>query len=57
MTESSQLVPAPVGARGKAKGKLGVAFGRRFFLLLLVGLVPELLPAKVIPLSQATINK
>ncbi len=39
MTEPSQLAPAPVGARGKAKGKLGVAFGRRFFLLLLVGLV------------------
>lgn len=39
MTESSQLVPAPVGARGKRKGKLGVAFGRRFLLLLLIGLV------------------
>jgi uncharacterized protein (DUF58 family) len=39
MTESTQLAPAPIGARGKAKGKLGVAFGRRFFLLLLVGLV------------------
>ncbi len=39
MTESTQLAPAPIGARGKAKGKLGVAFGRRFFLVLLVGLV------------------
>lgn len=39
MTEPSQLAPAAVGAHGKAKGKLGVAFGRRFFLLLLVGLV------------------
>jgi uncharacterized protein (DUF58 family) len=39
MTESSQLAPAPVGARGKAKGRLGVAFGRRFFILLLIGLV------------------
>jgi uncharacterized protein (DUF58 family) len=39
MTESSQLAPAPIGARGKAKGRFGVAFGRRFFLLLLVGLV------------------
>jgi uncharacterized protein (DUF58 family) len=39
MTGSSQLVPAPIGARGKAKGRLGVAFGRRFFLLLLMGLV------------------
>ncbi|MGB9435628.1 MAG: hypothetical protein WBQ89_25495, partial [Candidatus Acidiferrum sp.] len=39
MTESSQLVPAVTGARGKARGRLGVAFGRRFFLLLLIGLV------------------
>jgi uncharacterized protein (DUF58 family) len=39
MTESTQLAPAQVGARGKAKGRLGVAFGRRFFLLLLIGLV------------------
>ena len=39
MTESSQLAPAPIGARGKAKGRLGVAFGRRFFILLLIGLV------------------
>jgi uncharacterized protein (DUF58 family) len=39
MTEATQLTPAPVGARGKAKGRFGVAFGRRFFLLLLIGLV------------------
>jgi len=39
MTESTQLSPAPAGARGKAKGRFGVAFGRRFFLLLLFGLV------------------
>ena len=39
MTESAQLAPAPIGARGKAKGRFGVAFGRRFFLLLLIGLV------------------
>jgi uncharacterized protein (DUF58 family) len=39
MTESSQLVPAPIGARGKAKGKFEVAFGRRFFILFLIGLV------------------
>lgn len=39
MMESTQLAPAPIGARGRGKGKLGVAFGRRFFLLLLVGLV------------------
>jgi len=39
MTGSSQLVPATSGARGKAKGRFGAAFGRRFFLLLLVGLV------------------
>lgn len=38
MTEPSQLVPAPIGARGKAKGKFGIAFGRRFFILLLIGL-------------------
>jgi uncharacterized protein (DUF58 family) len=39
MTESTQLAPLPVGARGKAKGRFGVAFGRRVFLLLLIGLV------------------
>jgi len=39
MTGSSQLAPAPIGARGKTKGSFGFAFGRRFFLLLLIGLV------------------
>jgi uncharacterized protein (DUF58 family) len=39
MTVRSQLVPTAVGARGKAKGRFGVAFGRRFFLLMLCGLV------------------
>ncbi|HYL61751.1 MAG TPA: DUF58 domain-containing protein [Candidatus Methylomirabilis sp.] len=39
MNGSSQLAPAPTAALGKAKGTLGVAFGRRFFLLLLIGLV------------------
>jgi uncharacterized protein (DUF58 family) len=35
----SQLVPGTIGARGKSRGAFGVAFGRRFFLLLLIGLV------------------
>jgi uncharacterized protein (DUF58 family) len=39
MTSSSRLTPAPSGARGKAKGRFGIAFGRRFFLLLLLGLI------------------
>ena len=39
MSGSSQLIPAPIGARGKSQGPFGFAFGRRFFLLLLVGLV------------------
>ena len=39
MSEATQLTPVAVGARGKAKGQFGVAFGRRFFLLLLLGLV------------------
>jgi uncharacterized protein (DUF58 family) len=39
MTGPSQLAPAPIGARGKTKGRFGFAFGRRFFLLLLIGLV------------------
>jgi uncharacterized protein (DUF58 family) len=38
MSEPSQLAPRPVGARGKPRGRVGVAFGRRFFLLLLVAL-------------------
>jgi uncharacterized protein (DUF58 family) len=39
MSEPSQLAPQTVSARGKPRGRVGVAFGRRFFLLLLVGLV------------------
>jgi len=39
MSGSSQLIPAAVGARGKSKGRFAFAFGRLFFLLLLVGLV------------------
>jgi uncharacterized protein (DUF58 family) len=39
MTESSQLAPAAISARGKAKGKFGGAFGRRFFMLLVIGLI------------------
>jgi uncharacterized protein (DUF58 family) len=39
MTSSSRLTPAPSGARGNAKGRFGIAFGRRFFLLLLLGLI------------------
>lgn len=39
MTGSTQLSPAAIGARGKPKGRFGVAFGRRFFLLMLAGLI------------------
>lgn len=39
MTAVTHLVPAAVGARGKASGRFTCAFGRRFFLLLLIGLV------------------
>lgn len=39
MSDSSQLAPAATGGRGQSKGKMGVAFGRRFFLLLIIGLV------------------
>jgi len=39
MNGSSQLVPEPIGARGKSNGRFGVAFGRRFFLLLVIGLI------------------
>lgn len=39
MTGPSQLAPTTIGARGKPKGRYGVAFGRRLFLLLLIGLV------------------
>jgi uncharacterized protein (DUF58 family) len=33
------LIPPPAAARGRNAGRLPVAFGRRFFLLLLIGLV------------------
>jgi uncharacterized protein (DUF58 family) len=39
MNGNSQLAPAPIGARGQAKGRFGIAFGRRFFLMLLIGLI------------------
>jgi uncharacterized protein (DUF58 family) len=39
MNEASRLTPATVGARGKPNGKFGFAFGRRFFLLLLMGMI------------------
>lgn len=39
MTGSTQLSPAAISARGKPKGRFGVAFGRRFFLLMLAGLI------------------
>jgi uncharacterized protein (DUF58 family) len=39
MKTSSQLTPPTVGARGRAPGRISFAFGRRFFLLLLMGLV------------------
>lgn len=42
------LIPVPVSARARAKGRIGVAFGRRFFQLLLLGLV-WLAPAFVQP--------
>jgi uncharacterized protein (DUF58 family) len=39
MSSAVHLVPPPVGARGKISGRFPAAFGRRFFLLLLIGLV------------------
>jgi uncharacterized protein (DUF58 family) len=39
MNGSSQLVPAPIGARGQVRGRFSAAFGRRFFLLLAIGLI------------------
>jgi len=39
MTGPTHLAPAQTGARGKSKGRFGIAFGRRFFLMLLIGLV------------------
>jgi uncharacterized protein (DUF58 family) len=39
MSSAPHLVPPAIGARGKISGRLPAAFGRRFFLLLLIGLV------------------
>jgi len=39
MKTASNLIPATIGARGKSAGRLGFAFGRRFYILLLAGLV------------------
>lgn len=39
MSAPEHLVPAATGARGKTSGRMAAAFGRRFFLLLLIGLV------------------
>jgi uncharacterized protein (DUF58 family) len=39
MRAGSQLAPAAIGARGRAPGRISFAFGRRFFLLLLIGMV------------------
>ena len=39
MSSAAHLVPPSVGARGKVSGRFPAAFGRRFFLLLLIGLV------------------
>ena len=39
MSSAVHLVPSVTGARGKASGRFPAAFGRRFFLLLLIGLV------------------
>lgn len=39
MSSVSHLVPPPIGARGKTSRRIPAAFGRRFFLMLLIGLV------------------
>jgi uncharacterized protein (DUF58 family) len=39
MSSAAHLVPPPAGARGKISGRVPAAFGRRFFLLLLIGLL------------------
>lgn len=39
MSEPAHLVPAPVSAVAEPRGRLGLAFGPRFFVLLIVGLV------------------
>ena len=39
MSSAPHLVPPTIGARGKIPGRVPAAFGRRFFLLLLIGLL------------------
>ena len=39
MSSAAHLVPPTIGARGKISSRFPAAFGRRFFLLLLIGLV------------------
>ena len=39
MSSAAHLVPPPAGACGKVSGRVPAAFGRRFFLLLLIGLL------------------
>jgi uncharacterized protein (DUF58 family) len=39
MSAASTLAPAPIGARGQFTSRFSFAFGHRFFLLLLVGLI------------------
>lgn len=39
MSSAVHLVPPVTGARGKIPGRIPAAFGKRFFLLLLIGLV------------------
>ncbi len=39
MSERPQLIPPEMHGFGKPAGKFPLAFGRRFFLLLLIGLV------------------
>jgi uncharacterized protein (DUF58 family) len=39
MDSPQHLVPAPVSSQGKSSRRISVAFGRRFFLLVLIGLI------------------
>ena len=39
MNEPQRLVPQPMRAAARSRGRLGVAFGRRFFLLLAIGVI------------------
>jgi uncharacterized protein (DUF58 family) len=39
MDSPQHLVPSAVSSRGQSSGRIPVAFGRRFFLLLLIGLI------------------